>query len=527
MLEYLRIRDLALIADMELEFASGMNVLTGETGAGKSFILKAIEFLVGERLTADMVRPGRERAQVEALFSLPEGDTILRRELMAETGRSRFFINDSLSSQDTVRALRSRLIMHTSQHGQQKLLQPAFQLRLVDDWMQQPDLLDRKDALMRDWRDTETRLHDLTRRMRDLADRRELLEMHRQTIAKVNPQEGEEERLESLRQELKSREAARKHYDRALAVLHDRDTPGLLTLLGNLEQSLEVLSRADDELAADRDAALQFRIQMQELERRLRQPPLPAADYDAEELEARLYELARLKRTLHRTLPEILALRDEVEENLSFLDECGLDIKQLEKERASLRTRLAAVLTDLNAARVEAAASFTAALEKELVSLGFSEHLRVIAEMESHEIVPAADNAPACVEARVRLLWAPNPGQTPQPLDKIASGGELSRFLLGVVSLNARHDEATLIFDEVDSGVGGITLNRVGERLAQLAGQRQMLLITHWPQLAARAQRHFQVNKAIADGETFTRCARLDDAARKEELDRMAGIENT
>ncbi|MDR2727038.1 MAG: AAA family ATPase, partial [Deltaproteobacteria bacterium] len=286
MLEYLRIRDLALIADMELEFAAGMNVLTGETGAGKSFILKAIDFLMGERLTVALVRPGSERAQVEALFSLPEGDAVLRRELLAETGRSRFFINDSLSSQDTVRALRSKLITHASQHGQQRLLQPAFQIRLVDDWMRRDDLLEQRDALLRQWRDVENRLQGVRAKMRELGDRRELLELHRQAIDKVKPRPGEEEHLEELRQELRSREAARKQYDRALAALHDHNTPGLLTHLATLEQSLEILSQTDPDLEANCEAVAQFRLLAQELERRLRHPPLPAAAYDAEELEA-------------------------------------------------------------------------------------------------------------------------------------------------------------------------------------------------------------------------------------------------
>ena len=133
MLEYLHIRDLALISDMELEFASGMNVLTGETGAGKSFILKALNFLMGERLGADMVRPGKERAQVEALFMRSGEELIVRRELIAETGRSRLFINDTLASQETIKELRTTLLVHTSQHGQQKLLQPNFQAKLIDD----------------------------------------------------------------------------------------------------------------------------------------------------------------------------------------------------------------------------------------------------------------------------------------------------------------------------------------------------------------------------------------------------------
>lgn len=519
MLELLRIRDLALIADMELEFAPGMNVLTGETGAGKSFILKAINFLMGEKLGSDMVRNGKERAQVEALFALPDGDLVLKRELIAETGRSRLYINDSLSSQDALKDLRPALITHTSQHGQQRLLSPAYQGRLVDDWMNQPDLLNEKDRLVAALKDAMARHEALIRRSRELADRRELLELHLKDIEKVDPEPGEEERLEELRTVLRSAEQARQHYDRGLMILRGQDGPGLLDLMGQLERSLELLQRSDATFGPSLEEATTFRTSLQELDRRLRKPPIDKTEGDPERIEARLFELSQLKRKLHRTLPEILAMRDEIQENLSFLDACGLDIKQVCKEETALREQLAATLGQLNSARAKAGAGFCETLCEELAGLGFSEHVRVIAEAVPHEL------AEGCLEDRVRLLWAPNPGQAPQPLDRIASGGELSRFLLAVVSMQARNDNATLIFDEVDSGVGGLTLNKVADRLADLASHRQMLLITHWPQLASRAKRHFHVRKDVADNETFTRCQVLSASEREAELARMAGVE--
>lgn len=518
MLEYLHIRDLALIADMELEFAGGMNVLTGETGAGKSFILKALNFLMGERLGADMVRPGRERAQVEALFLRPESELIIRRELIAETGRSRLFINNTLASQETIKELRASLLVHTSQHGQQKLLQPAFQARLIDDWMDQSDLLEKRHALVKRLREAAERKEALRTRFRDLADRRELLEMHLGEIEKVAPEEGEEEQLEALRAEWRGTEQLRRHYERAQMILRGEET-GLLEQIGQLERALETLASDDEEMAVHLEAATSFRQALSELERKLRRPPLPQSDVDPEQIESRLFELAQLKRKLHRTLPEILSLRDEIQDNLSFLDACTLDIRQVEKEEKALRGELADLLAQLNAKRRQAAAVFTQKLEQQLAGLGFSEHVRVIAQWTSVELFPG------CREDRVRLLWSPNPGQQPQPLDKIASGGELSRFMLAVVSIQRHSEEATLIFDEVDAGVGGLTLNKVAEQLEALASRRQMVLITHWPQLASRAVRHFRVTKEVRDGNTFTRCAKLNEREREAELARMVGIE--
>ena len=450
MLEYLHIRDLALISDMELEFASGMNVLTGETGAGKSFILKALNFLMGERLGADMVRPGKERAQVEALFMRSGEELIVRRELIAETGRSRLFINDTLASQETIKELRTTLLVHTSQHGQQKLLQPNFQAKLIDDWMNQPDLLAARNTLLKELKEAAERKEALRTRFRELADRRELLEMHLTEIEKVSPAEGEEEQLEAMRAEWRGTEQLRRHYERAQMILRGEET-GLLEQIGHLERALELLAGDDEDMAAYLESAVSFRQTIAELERKLRRPPLPQADIDPEQIEARLFELAQLKRKLHRTLPEILALREEIQDNLSFLDACTLDIRQVEKREKQLQEQLASVLALLNPERRKAGESFTRKLESELQGLGFSQYVRVSADWSEVALFPG------CVEDRVRLLWSPNPGQQPQPLDKIASGGELSRFMLAVVSVQEHDEEATLIFDEVDAGVGGLT----------------------------------------------------------------------
>lgn len=538
MLEYLRIRNLALIEDMELEFSPGMNALTGETGAGKSFILKAINFVLGEKLDAEMVRPGRDKAQVEALFSRPDGDVVLRRELIAGTGRSRFFLNGDLSSQDVIRAMRPSLVLHAGQHGQQRLLQPAYQAQLVDAFLDDPALPQRKDAAFKALKNAADELRAMKERIRELEERRELLEMQQKEIERVAPQEGEEEKLEAMKLKVRAVEQMRGHYERGLEIMRGAEGVGLMELLGQLERLLEQLSaelhdeRDAADLRAARDAVLNFREEAAELERRFRTIPSSAEDPDAdessldpEEIESRLYALAQLKRKLRRSLPEILALKTEVANNLSFLDASALDRHRQEKRVAEAVLKLHEELELCNAARQSAAERFCRALERELAGLGFSERVHVEPELTEHELWPGAGETPPCIEQRVRLMWAPNPGQPAQPLDRIASGGELSRFLLAVVSLQAQGEDATLIFDEVDAGVGGLTLNRVADRLAELSARRQMLLITHWPQLAARAERHFRVTKEEAGNETFTRCETLDAEAREAELARMAGRE--
>lgn len=518
MLEYLRIRNLALIEDMELEFASGINVLTGETGAGKSFILKALGFLLGDRLGSDMVRPGAERAQVEAVFVLDEGELVLRRELVAESGRSRLYVNDALSSQESLRELRDRLVSHTSQHAQQKLLQPAFQARLFEDAFPEPALLEERDSLLGQLRSLADEREALRVRQAALAERRDLLEMQQQEIDKVAPEAGEEERLEALRAQSRENQARREVGERALLLLLGEDGPGLIDLLAEFERLAHHIGR--DEGGGAQAAAEACGALRQELSRMaadLRRLPAMENETDLDKVEERLFALAQLKRRLKRSLPEILALRQEIIENLSFLDVCALDLSRLDKEESRLAEQLAALVARIVPLRREAAAKLAKDLEEQLRGLGFSEGARVSQEFSPHELWPGI------FDERGRLLWAPNPGQPAQPLDRIASGGELSRFLLALAGLRTDREDATYIFDEVDAGVGGMTLNKLADRLVALAGKHQMLLITHWPQLAARAQRHFQISKVVRDAATYTLCAPLDAEGRRQELARMAG----
>ena len=517
MLEYLRIRNLALIEDAELDFAPGMNVLTGETGAGKSFILKALGFLLGDRLGADMVRQGAEKAQVEAQFQMDGREIVIRRSLLAERGRSRLYVDDALRSQECVRSLREQLLAHASQHGQQQLLQPAFQARLMESTLKDPDLLRRRDELLEQLRSVEARRKELRAREAHLLERRDILEMQQQEIDRVAPEAGEEERLEEQRAIVRAAEQTREQYELALGLLHGEEEPGLLDMLGRLERCLHQMARTDDSVSEDADAVTALRQQLSHLSGRLRRPPLPEDMPDVEQMEERLYALAQLKRKLHRSLDEILELREEIRENISFLDACALDITLLDKEEKQLATQLQEVLSALLPQRREAAADFARQLEEELRQLGFSEQVRVIPDFMPQEVWPGL------MDEKVRILWAPNPGQAPQPLDRIASGGELSRFLLALMSVRPKAESATYIFDEVDAGVGGLTLNKLAEKLENLAKQRQMLVITHWPQLAARAQKHFQISKTIRDNATFTTCVPLDARQRHAELVRMAG----
>ncbi len=270
----------------------------------------------------------------------------------------------------------------------------------------------------------------------------------------------------------------------------------------------------------DRENVIEFKHFLDELAGRLRAQPL---DFDSEEsiddIEERLYDLSKLKRKLGRTLEQIVDLQQEIQENLDFLDSCALELAQIEKKEKELVEQLTVILNKLTTAREIAAKRLTERVVKELKGLGFSEHVQVKFEFQPHELYPGLS------EMRGRLMWIPNPGQSAQPLDKIASGGELSRFLLAITGLQGESEKPTLIFDEVDSGIGGHTLNRVGEKMQELADRQQLIVITHWPQLAKLANRHFLIHKGVVNKETFTTCRQLDAVEVENELSRMAGVE--
>jgi len=516
MLEFLRIRNLALIQDVELEFTGGLNVLTGESGAGKSFILRALDFILGDKLKPDMVRPGADKAQVEALFAMPDGEYVLRRELMSESGRSRVYINDQLSSQEKIKGLRPRLVIHTSQHEQQRLLRPAFHNEILDSMLPR-EVLQHKDQLLAEMRAIQSSKQELEDKAGSLRAQREFLEYQKEEIEKVGPREGEEEELEASKQTIKEQARVQESVSRAQDILHGPEG-GLLEGMRSLQREIARIAEVDEELRPFADQLEETGQLLTDLDESLRQKPLfSESEQELERIESRLWELSRLKRKLDRPLREIVNLRAEIEENLSFLDRVSLELSQLHKREEALAAELAVAVEELNRQRRAQAEQTAAHIKEELISLGFSKEVEVVFRFEEIELHPGV------TEQRGRLMWIPNPGQQPQPLDQIASGGELSRFLLALIGLLSKKELPTLLFDEVDAGIGGIILGQVGERIRQLAGEQQVILVSHWPQLACLADRHFQVHKEIRKGETFTRCSHLGQQERVDELSRMAG----
>ncbi len=517
MLELLRIKQLALIDDLELEFASGLNVITGESGAGKSFILKAMDFILGDRIDAGMVRPGAQEARVEALFVVDGEELIIRRELSGVTGRSRLFVNDQLSSREKIAALRPSLLQITSQHGQQKLLRPSTHLQILDHFLPDSAVLQRFSGAREELREICRQSQELDKKMADLVTRREMLEFQRQEIERVAPVAGEEEELLRRKEQVRAVADLSAHVEEGMGLLHGAEG-GLHDSLARLQTVLQRLVEQHDDLGSALESVTLFRDTLREIDTSFRQlSRVRTSEDNLDGIERRLWELAQLKRKLNRTLPQILDLQSEIDANLSFLDESGLEKKRLVKAEAQKKEELAVLCQHLNRVRQETAATLEKRIQGLLRELGFSQYVETRFVFEDEEIYPEI------FQKRPRLYWIPNPGQPPQALDKIASGGELSRFLLALAELRVGEEQATLVFDEVDAGIGGETLFKVGRSLQGLARERQIILVSHWPQLASLADAHFLVQKTVHAGQTFTSCHHLSETQREDELARMTG----
>ncbi len=546
MIEWLRIADLALVDRAELEFGPGLCALTGETGAGKSIVLGALALLAGGRASADAVREGCEEAVVEAVFrtdrlpeleaelerrgvSSQEHELVVRRSV-ARGGRSRAWVSGQLVPVATLAELFAGRIEISSQHDSHSLRRPEVQALLLD---RRGGLEGPRRAVSEGvtcLRQLDAELARLRAEARELARRQDFLAFQVQEIAAARLVAGELEELRVERSRLAHADRLREEGAAAVALVAGdparSDVPGAADLLGEVARRLSALARLDPALAdlasralgiaADaRDAAL-------ELERRIE--GVEADPGRLAELEERLAAIDRLRRKYGATPEEILRFRDEAEAELLRIEGAGTREAELEKEREGLVAQLERDAEGLSRGRARAARGLGRAVEARLRELAMPEARFEVAL----EAVPAPDGLPCAATGReaAEFRLAANPGEPPRPLRRVASGGELSRSFLALRSALREADAGmVLVFDEVDAGVGGSTADSVGRALAELAGQHQVLCITHLPQVAALAHEHFRVVKRSERGRTLARVEAVRGDARVEEIARMAGGE--
>ncbi len=519
MLRYLRIRNLAVIEQVEVEFDPGLNVLTGETGAGKSILVEAVGLLLGGRASTDLVRTGEALAEIEAQFDDGAGEVVLRREVTAQ-GRSRAFINGMLATAGGLRELSDRLIELHGQHEHQVLGDPESHLTLLDAYAGLSSARAEVGEAFANVQRLRTELQASQLNEREKAARIDLLTFQRDEIARAHLRAGEDDECAATRQVLANAEKLQRLSGEAYAALYESDG-AVLGALTAVWRKVGELATLDPRVSPYLEARDTIKSQLEDLAFFLRSyaAGIDAAPARLQEVDDRLVLLDRLKRKYGPSLADVQAHYETCVQELTSL--AGLD------ERANrVREELAAASAEyldragaLSALRRAAADRFASALERSLGELAMA-RTQFAVQFDDTTASDAAWSA-AGID-RAEFLVSPNPGEELRPLARIASGGELSRVMLALRSLSVATGTArTLIFDEVDAGIGGRAADDVGRKLQRLGADAQVLCITHLPQIAASGATHFRVSKYVRGGRTQTVVQRLRGVDRQEELARM------
>jgi len=536
LLERLVIRDLALVERAELNFESGLHAVTGETGAGKSLTVDALALVVGGRADADIVREGAKSCVVEAEFrlagesakrvaellrqwdlELDDGSLIIRREVTAE-GRSRASVNQASVTLANLKRLGEQLLDLHGQHEHQSLLREGAAVATLDRLAGLEPERAKFGETLAALREAEGELSRLRESLATFAERRDYLSSAASELDDANLQEGEEASLKAEAARLAHADRLRELATLASDRLSESDGAAV-DALGVARHAIEQAAALDASLEEALQQLTEASIASQEAARTLA-TYLGHLDADPERLEkveARRELYARLTRKYRRTLEALIAWRDEIATELAQGEDAEGTLARAEERRAKAEAACLTVGRALSRKRQAAAKEWSAALTKELKPLGFA-HARVAFEVSAAQ---ASRPTPNGLD-EVTLAFTANPGEPPRPLAKIASGGELSRVMLALKSaLQTRDRVDLLVFDEVDSGIGGAVAQAVGERLRNLAQHRQVVCVTHLPLIAALAEHHLAVSKHVAGGRTTARVAMLERAERVEELARM------
>jgi len=549
MLRELSVRNLAVIEEIVLPLAPGLNVLTGETGAGKSILVDAILLVVGARAQPDLIRSGEECAVVEALFEvatsgpvaalldecghrLEDGQLVIKREL-TRSGRHRVFVNDSAATVGLLERLGDLLVELHGQHEHQRLMEPARQLELLDRFADCLAQRERVGALARRWEDERAALARLREELMESGRQEDLHRFQLSEIDAVRLRDGEEDELRAERSRLQHAEQILRGLQEVMALLHEDDHSAAVrlsravTLLRGLSRldllALDAVEGLEGALAQVEDVVAQVRA--------LRDRAVADPDRLAE-IESRLDAIAKLKRKYGETEAAVLGYRQEIVAALTRIESQDVLLAGRERDVEALARAAAAEAVKLSEARERAAQRLERLIQAEVRGLGMADcRFRVSLHRE-----PAGAADLVCGSGGWRLglrgaetaefLLSTNPGEDLRPLAKVISGGELSRTMLAVKTILAAADETpTLVFDEVDAGIGGRVADVVGRRLRTTAAGRQVLCVTHLAPIAAHATHHLVVEKRVSRGSTRTSVRALDEAARVEELARMLGGE--
>ena len=529
MLRFLTIRRLAVIDAVEVEFASGFTALTGETGAGKSILIEAVGLLLGGRASGELVRTGAESATIEAILDTPHGEFLLRRDVTAQ-GRSRAFINGDLTTIGALRDLAAQSVELHGQHEHQTLLDPARHREILDGVANLAPLLSATATAYHAWRAASDALRVATSTTADRERRLEFAQFQLDELDKAALTAGEDDELSTTRAVLHNADRVQRLCAESYGALYEQDGAVLATL-STVWRKLGELAALDPAFLPFVEAKDGIKAQLEDISLFLRNylDTVDVSPARLQQVEDRLALVERLKRKYGPTLAQVLAthaaLRTEVATLADATSGLGALTRAVEENADAYRTAAAA----LSEARHRAAGAFARSLEAVLSTLALERSVFEVRVTSSRD-----DEAwTAAGVDQVEFWMSANPGEDPRPLARIASGGELSRVMLAIKSVSARQRFAarpddprttpTLVFDEVDAGIGGRVADVVGRTLRELGAQFQVLCITHLPQIAASANAHLLIEKHVDASRTHTLVHPLAGDRRVEELARMLG----
>ena len=537
MLEHLHIRNAALIKESEISFGDGLNILTGETGAGKSMIIDSLQFALGGRAGKDFLRHGEKQAAVEALFSVqsqalaeklaengiaPEEDgTLLITRTLSETGKSVCRINGSTVTVGMLKDIAEDMIDIYGQHEHQSLLNPAKHIRLLDRFCGAGF-----GEAMEEYKNSWQRLKELEKQLAILIgdesqreQRMDMLRFQKEEIEAAALQEGEEETLLERKKRLSSMEKLMRLTGESVTLLYDGDdrVPSACDQLGDALAKLQEAAEYDAALSPLADALADGYAAVEDCARELKREA-ERQETDPEELERieeRLQLFYKLKRKYGGSIEAVLDFYEKAVQELDFLSNSSEKAAELSAEKAAEEKRLSALAETLTARRKATAEQVEEQIEAALHDMEMK-HARFHIQMDE-KADWGADG-----KDKVEFLISANAGEPLKPLAKIASGGEMSRVMLALKTVLVDADEiGTFIFVEIDTGVSGRTARKVGEKMRFLGGKRQILCITHLPQIAAMADNHFLIEKESDAGETVTRVTALDEEGAVREVARL------
>lgn len=539
MLKSLTVWNFALLEHVQVEFQPGLNILTGETGAGKSILIDSLGAVLGARMSADMVRSGCDWLRVEAVFSL-EDESLGLHELLTQqaiddsdkeliitrqltrAGRSTALVNGCHVTLAVLRQIGAYLVDIHGQNENLALLKEENQFHLLDGY--DPDVseaLAAYECVYREWREKKKAYAEKQQASREYAQRLDMLHWQDKEISEANLRPGEDEQLEADIRKLSHAEKIVGSVEESYQLLEGGGGNGLgvLPALSQVKKDLEEIGRFDDALQNAQKMVEEAYISLQEASYELRDygESVEFSPERLDQLQSRMDVIYRLCKKYGATLEDVLAHQAKVEQELTEIENYDEDIAALEKEIAALEEKLGRKAAELTRLRTAAANDLSSAIEEQLFALGMP-------KARFHIRVEQAEDYGANGHDDVAMFFSANPGEAEKPLQKVASGGELSRIALAIKTVASSRDSSvpSMVFDEIDTGIGGRTAQMVAERIALVAQYKQVLCITHLPQIACMADAHLYISKRTVEGTTATQIRPLSERERISEIARMA-----